>query len=145
MEVALEVVANTTSPAIVHIVGGQTYLNECSNNGIAIPANRNVTVEGIGGGTNDMPIIDCQSKGRLFVFSDAIISAKTSFSLPAIVNTRSADTIISATSVNFEAGNLRVSISRTHFLFELCCCCFARRVLLQMILVIHFVPKLMQG
>ena len=70
MEVALGVVSNTTSTAIVRVVGGQTYLDECSDKGIVMPGNRSVIVEGTGNGTRDMPIIDCQRKGRLFSFGD---------------------------------------------------------------------------
>jgi hypothetical protein len=52
----------------VRVAGNQTYLGECSDQGIVMPNNRSVMVEGTGDGTTDSPIIDCQSKGRLFLF-----------------------------------------------------------------------------
>ena len=46
----------------VRVVGGQSYLNDCSEKGIWIDPSRNVTVEGVRG----IPVIDCGGAGRLF-------------------------------------------------------------------------------
>ena len=52
-----------TGSGMVRVVGGQTYLNECSADGIFVPAGSNLSVIGEQG----VPTIDCERRGRLFL------------------------------------------------------------------------------
>ena len=61
---AVAVALASDKQAFVHVAGGQLYLNECSQHGIAMLPNRSLNIEAFGG----TPTIDCAGEGRFFLF-----------------------------------------------------------------------------